>query len=223
MSVLVVLSCTNADNCSLSNHKNLSWIFAVVMVNEEHQLDAAHWLPSPNQDGRPFGLQPELIVLHCVSLPEGQFGTGYPQALFQGRLDIDAHESFHDLAGVEVSPHVLIGREGGVEQFVSFDQRAWHAGASTWRHRPRCNDFAIGIELEGAVSVPFELAQYDALAQVLAALFTKYPGLSLDSVVGHNEIAPGRKTDPGTYFDWRGLLLDMHLRILPQIHVIEPM
>lgn len=193
-----------------------------MLVNEEHQLDGAHWLPSPNQDERPPGLQPELIVLHCVSLPEGQFGTGYPQALFQGHLDIDAHESFYDLAGLEVSPHVLIDREGAVQQFVSFDQRAWHAGASEWRHRPRCNDFAIGIELEGAVTMPFDLAQYDALSQVLTALFVKYPSLSLENVVGHNEIAPGRKMDPGTYFDWRGLLLDMHLRILPQIHATEP-
>lgn len=192
-----------------------------MLVDDQHHLDAAHWMPSPNFDQRPFNQQPELVVLHCVSLPEGQFGTGYPQALFQGRLDIDAHPSFHDLAGLEVSPHLLIERNGEVLQFVSFDQRAWHAGVSQWRQRPRCNDFAIGIELEGAVNLPFSLAQYDNLSRVLLALFLKYPALSIDAVVGHNEIAPGRKFDPGALFDWRGLLLGLHRLILPQLPANE--
>ena len=192
-----------------------------MVVDDLHHLDAADWIPSPHFDERPYNRHPELVVLHCVSLPEGQFGTGNPQALFQGRLDIDAHPSFHDLAGVEVSPHLLINRDGDLQQFVTFDQRAWHAGASSWRHRPRCNNFAIGIELEGAVNVPFDLAQYDSLARVLLALFVKYPALSIDAVVGHNEIAPGRKDDPGRFFDWKGLYLGLHRRMLPQLSANE--
>ncbi|XOV84336.1 MAG: 1,6-anhydro-N-acetylmuramyl-L-alanine amidase AmpD [bacterium] len=190
-------------------------------MDDQHHLDTAEWLPSSHCDERPYSRAPELVVLHCVSLPEGQYGTGYPQALFQGRLDLDAHPSFHDLAGMEVSPHLLIGREGDVQQFVRFDQRAWHAGVSLWHHRPRVNDFAVGIELEGSVSGPFSLAQYDALAGVLTALFVKYPALSVDAVVGHNEIAPGRKEDPGAFFDWKGLFLSIHQLILPQLSANE--
>lgn len=175
-------------------------------VTAKHRLDKAAWRASPHFDARPYAAEPELIVIHCVSLPEGEFGTGHPGALFVGTLDVRAHESFADLEGMQVAPHLLIDRHGGVEQFVEFDKRAWHAGESCWRGRPRCNDFAVGIELEGCVNSAFTSAQYDALVEVISALCERYPRLSFDAVVGHNEIAPGRKTDPGPHFRWRHVL-----------------
>jgi len=184
----------------------------LVRVDAQHHLTEATWRSSPHCDERPEWACPELIVLHCVSLPEGQFGTDYPQALFMGTLDCSAHADFADLAGVEVAPHLLIDRNGGVDQFVAFDQRAWHAGASCWRGRPGCNSYSIGVELEGVVAGPYTLAQYDALADVLSALFARYEQLSADAIVGHNEIAPGRKQDPGAFFDWRGVLMQLQQR-----------
>ena len=183
-----------------------------MLVSADHKLDIATWRASPHWDERPLWANPELVVVHCISLPEGQFGTGFAQDLFLGTLDTHAHPSFADLEGVEVAPHLFIDRQGRVEQFVSFDKRAWHAGPSSWWSRPRCNDFAVGIEMEGAVGQPYTLAQYDMLADVLVALFTRYPQLGPDAVVGHNEVAPDRKQDPGTFFDWRGLLLTLHRR-----------
>jgi len=179
-------------------------------IDAQHRLLEAQWQASPHWDERPAWAQPELLVIHCVSLPEGQFGTGYPQALFTGRLDCTAHVDFNDLRGVEVSPHLFIDRQGGVQQFVSFDKRAWHAGVSCWHARAGCNAYSIGIELEGSVHTPFTLEQYDVLTDVCVALLHRYPSLSVDGVVGHNEIAPGRKQDPGPYFDWCGLLLRLH-------------
>ena len=134
-------------------------------VDVNHHLVQARWQPSQHYDERPVWASPELVVIHCVSLPEGQFGTGYPEALFLGCLDCQIHSDFADLQGVEVSPHLFIDRDGAVVQFVSFDKRAWHAGLSTWQGRGSCNSFAIGIELEGALSVPYTLAQYDALLE----------------------------------------------------------
>lgn len=179
-------------------------------VNAEHRLEQATWSPSPHWDERPEWAELELIVVHCISLPEGQFGTGLPQALFLGTLDITADPTFGDLDGVCVAPHLFIDRQGSVHQFVRFDKRAWHAGVSSWQRRQNCNDFAVGIEMEGAINATYTLAQYDALADVVSALLHHYPGLSTDAVVGHNEIAPGRKRDPGFLFDWRGVLLGLH-------------
>lgn len=179
-------------------------------VNPEHRLEQAQWCPSAHWDARPAWAELSLIVVHCISLPEGQFGTGHPQALFLGTLDTSADPSFADLAGARVAPHLFIDREGVVHQFVSFDKRAWHAGVSSWAGRDNCNDYAVGIEVEGAVNVAYTLAQNDAIAEVVAALLARYPGLSAGAIVGHNEIAPGRKQDPGTFFDWRGLLLGLH-------------
>ncbi len=173
-----------------------------MQVDKNHRLLGCQWNPSEYYDDRPRDYAIELVVVHCVSLPEGQFGTGYPEELFTGKLDLKADESFFDLKGAEVSPHLFIDRQGEVTQLVSFDKRAWHAGVSTWRKRPNCNDYSIGVELEGSNSTSCEEKQYLRLREVLSALFLAYDRLSLDSVVGHNEIAPERKTDPGKYFDW---------------------
>lgn len=179
-------------------------------VNSTHQLEDVAQHVSEHCDERPHWAVLELVVVHCVSLPEGEFGTGAVQRLFTGCLDIDEHPSFADLEGVQVAPHVLITRDGSVQQFVPFDRRAWHAGVSSWAGRELCNDYSIGIELEGSVWQAFDEAQYESLAQVLGALFVKYAGLNPACVVGHAEIAPGRKEDPGKLFDWRGLLPRIH-------------
>ncbi|CAA0083458.1 1,6-anhydro-N-acetylmuramyl-L-alanine amidase AmpD [BD1-7 clade bacterium] len=143
-----------------------------------------------------------LIVVHNISLPHRQFGTGYVDQLFLGQLDCSAHASFADLVGVEVSSHFLIRRSGEVCQFVSADKRAWHAGVSEYVGRDNCNDFSIGIELEGADDVPYEPPQYQQLAVLCAALMGEYPSIEPGAVTGHSDIAPGRKTDPGPVFDW---------------------
>lgn len=178
-----------------------------------YTVTAAHWLAgatrleSPNADERPAPDDIALVVLHGISLPPGEFGTGLVEALFTNTLDANAHPALADLAGVRVSSHLLIARTGRVTQFVPFSRRAWHAGVSSHRGRAGCNDWAIGIELEGVDHTPYSQAQYECLEGVLAALFRAYPQLSLSSLVGHCEIAPDRKTDPGPAFDWRRLLV----------------
>lgn len=162
-------------------------------------------VPSPNHDERPEGARPELVVVHAISLPPGEFGGPWIDHLFTNTLDPAAHPYFREIAGLEVSAHVLIRRDGQVVQYVPFDRRAWHAGASSWQGRTRCNDFSIGIELEGADDIPFEELQYQRLAGVIAALLAAYPGLSPERIAGHSDIAPGRKTDPGPAFDWARL------------------
>ncbi len=159
-------------------------------------------MPSPNCDARPSGMPIELVVLHGISLPPGRFGGPYIEQLFTNTLDPDAHPYFAGIAHLKVSAHVLIRRDGEVVQFVPFDRRAWHAGASSWCGRTRCNDFSIGIELEGTDTLPYADAQYEALTGVLMALCRHYP---VSAVTGHSDIAPGRKTDPGEAFDWRRL------------------
>jgi AmpD protein len=165
-------------------------------------LQGARVLPSPHCDARPAGVDVDLVVLHSISLPPGQFGGDAVERLFLGTLNPASHSSFADLAGVRVSSHLFIRRDGEVIQFVPFQQRAWHAGKSSWQGRDACNDFSIGIELEGSDYVPYDLAQYAALNAVLQALYQAYPLLDRSRVVGHAEIAPGRKTDPGPAFDW---------------------
>ena len=150
------------------------------------------------------------MVVHCVSLPEGRYGTGAPAQLFQGDLDHHSHPTFADLAGVRVAPHVLIDRVGHLQQFVPFDQSAWHAGVSSWAGRGNCNDYSIGIELEGWVGDPFTDAQYQQLARVVVALLDAYPELSPGAVVGHSDVAPGRKQDPGAHFDWAKCHREIH-------------
>jgi AmpD protein len=162
----------------------------------------ARQVPSPNHDARPPGTAPELIVVHGISLPPGEFGGPWIERLFTNTLPPEAHPYFAEVAGLTVSSHLCIARDGGLTQYVSFNERAWHAGASSYDGRSACNDFSIGIELEGADTVAYEHGQYQALANAVAALCAAYPTLSPERLVGHSDIAPGRKTDPGPAFDW---------------------
>ena len=171
-------------------------------VTVDHWLRGARRLASPNASTRPDPEDVSLVVIHGISLPPGEFGTGFVEALFTNTLDTTVDPSLADLTGVRVSSHLLIARRGGVSQFVPFDRCAWHAGVSSHRGRERCNDYSIGIELEGTDDRPYTQSQYDRLVDVLAALLGRYRRLSLAGIVGHSEIAPGRKTDPGPSFDW---------------------
>jgi AmpD protein len=155
--------------------------------------------PSPHFDERPEGERISLVVIHGISLPPGDFGGPYIDDLFLGRLDPAAHPYFREIEGLRVSSHFLVRRDGSLMQYVPCAMRAWHAGASHWKGRDRCNDFSVGIELEGADDVPYAEPQYDTLAALLRALFARYGALD---VAGHSDIAPGRKTDPGPWFDW---------------------
>jgi N-acetyl-anhydromuramoyl-L-alanine amidase len=165
-------------------------------------LSAARQCPSPNCDERPEGMTPDLLVIHNISLPPGEFGGPWIDDLFLNRLDPEAHAYFAGISNLRVSAHLLIRRDGGVTQYVPFNLRAWHAGQSSYQGRERCNDFSIGIELEGTDEQAFEPAQYHALSRVTAALLKAYPTLSADRIAGHSDIAPGRKTDPGPAFEW---------------------
>lgn len=165
------------------------------------RLGAARQVASPNHDERPPGAVPELIVIHSISLPPGQFGGPWIERLFTNRLDPAAHPYFAAIAGLEVSAHLLIRRDGELVQFVPFHRRAWHAGESRWRGRARCNDFSIGIELEGTDDGDYTTAQYRRLAAAIRALCRAYPTLSPARLATHSDIAPGRKTDPGPGFD----------------------
>jgi len=157
---------------------------------------------SPNRDERPAGANLEMIVLHGISLPPGAFGGGEIEALFLNGLDWDAHPYFGEIRGLQVSSHLLIRRDGELVQFVPFNERAWHAGESRFRGHARCNDFSIGIELEGEDETPYDDRQYRVLAAVLQALSAAYPRISPRELAGHCDVAPGRKTDPGPAFDW---------------------
>ncbi|MEH6628365.1 MAG: 1,6-anhydro-N-acetylmuramyl-L-alanine amidase AmpD [Motiliproteus sp.] len=164
-------------------------------------LQQAEKCISPNKNERPEG-EVSLLVIHNISLPPGRFGTPYVEQFFQNRLDSDADPYFKEICALEVSAHLLIKRSGQVSQFVSFDDRAWHAGLSCFQGRDQCNDFSIGIELEGTDETPYTDHQYEALSLICRSLFGLYPGLSVDRIVGHCDISPGRKTDPGPCFDW---------------------
>jgi AmpD protein len=165
-------------------------------------LAGARQCPSPNCDDRPADEAPTLIVLHGISLPPGEFGGPWIDQLFTNRLDPGAHPSFATLADLRVSAHVLLRRDGTAVQYVPFHRRAWHAGASCYQGRERCNDYSIGIELEGADDQPYTDAQYAALTATVRALLQAYPALDAARITGHSDIAPGRKTDPGPHFDW---------------------
>jgi len=157
------------------------------------------FLPSPHCDERPPGTKVSLLVIHNISLPPGDYGGHWIDDLFLGKLDAKAHPYFADVAQLKVSSHFLIRRDGSITQYVDCDRRAWHAGESSWKGRSRCNDFSIGIELEGSDDVPFAEPQYERLAELTKALFARYGTLDL---AGHSDVAPGRKTDPGPWFDW---------------------
>ena len=175
-------------------------------------LQAAHWqdgwwsaarrVDSPNHGPRPEGTEVTLALIHSISLPPGSYGGDSIERLFTNTLDWDAHPYFQQIRGLEVSSHFVVRRDGELLQFVPTARRAWHAGRSAWRGRENCNDYSIGIELEGSDTQAFEPAQYETLAGVTAALLATYPTLSPEAIVGHSDIAPGRKTDPGPYFDW---------------------
>ena len=168
-------------------------------------LVKAHRMPSPHADDRPADVRVSLIVIHGVSLPPGEFGGQWVEDFFCGRLDDSAHPYFREIAGLRVAPHLLIRRDGGLIQFVACERRAWHAGVSEWRGRRNCNDFSIGIELEGTDSLPYTEAQYARLIPVILGLRDRYFDIDDGGIVGHSDIAPGRKTDPGPAFDWERL------------------
>lgn len=172
------------------------------------EIDEAGWLigvrqkPSPNCDPRPFGSQVEVLIVHSISLPEGEYGGADVERLFMNELDTQGRPAYQSLQGLRVSAHLFIRRDGEVVQFVSFDARAWHAGVSCCEKRERVNDFSVGIELEGTDHESFAEAQYMSLIAVSQALMMRYPLMGSDRLYGHSDIAPGRKRDPGPYFEW---------------------
>ena len=173
-------------------------------------LGRAGWHPrarrvdSPNRDARPAGMAVELLVLHNISLPPGRFGGPGVEQLFTNRLEAAGHPFYREIAGLKVSAHFFLRRNGRLIQFVSCGERAWHAGVSRWRGREKCNDFSVGIEIEGTDDQPYTERQYARLAGLVDALRAAYPGIA--GIAAHSEIAPGRKTDPGPAFDWARLM-----------------
>lgn len=168
----------------------------------EGLIRPAEQCPSPNQDSRPDGAEPDLIVIHGISLPPGEFGGPQVEQLFTNRLDWDAHPYFSEIRNLKVSSHLFVRREGKLIQFVPFSRRAWHAGASCYRDRQNCNDFSIGIELEGEDATPYSDSQYVVLTRIIDVLQATYPSLSARRVAGHCDVSPNRKSDPGPAFDW---------------------
>ncbi len=172
-------------------------------ITQDGWLTTVNRRLSPNCDSRPLDTKIDLLVIHHISLPPGEFGGDWIDALFLNQLDASVHPFFMTIATLRVSAHVLIQRDGQLTQYVPFSQRAWHAGISSFQGRERCNDYSIGIELEGTDSVAFTASQYQALAHCTRLLQQVYPAITLARIVGHSDIAPGRKTDPGPYFDWQ--------------------
>lgn len=165
-------------------------------------ISPARYVWSPNYNERPPGIPVDLLVIHGISLPEGQFGTSSIDALFCNQLSANSHPSFAAIVSLKVSSHLLINRAGELTQYVPLNQRAWHAGASVFEGRENCNDFSIGIELEGTDHIPYTPEQYATLVKVTQLIQRYYPLITTDRIVGHSMIAPGRKTDPGEAFDW---------------------
>jgi len=169
-------------------------------------LREARYIPSPNCDDRPEQCDIDVLVIHNISLPPADFGGPYIEQLFTNCLQVDHHPYFEGICELRVSSHLLIRRDGEIIQFVPFHKRAWHAGESSFQGRNRCNDFGIGIELEGTDDIPFEDIQYQKLVEITRALQARYPGIIKEHIVGHSDIAPGRKTDPGPAFNWSDFL-----------------
>lgn len=174
----------------------------LVAPSVQTQHEPMRYLISPHHNARPDGVAVDMIVLHAISLPAGCFERRYIDDLFTGRLDCAMHPGFQSLAGLQVSAHFVVDRSGGISQFVATDRRAWHAGVSTWQGREGCNDFAIGIEMIGDEDHPFTRAQYCETARLCRTLMVHYPSISSDRIVGHQDIAPGRKWDPGRQWEW---------------------
>ena len=168
-----------------------------------HTMVGVRYIPSPNFDERPAGIPISLILLHNISLPPKEFGGVYIDQLFMNQLNPNEHPYFAEIADQKVSSHILIRRSGELVQFVPFHKRAWHAGESNYKGKPRVNDFSIGIELEGADDIPYEAKQYMVLATLVDSLRIAYPSLTKEGIVGHSDVAPGRKTDPGLAFEWK--------------------
>lgn len=168
----------------------------------QHKLVGARQVHSPNHSTRPTGCEIDLLIIHNISLPPGEFGTDCVEALFCNRLDYDSHPYFEGIRGLRVSSHLLINRQGEISQYVPFNLKAWHAGESEFKGRQSCNDYSIGIELEGTDDELFTDAQYTSLIRVTRLLLQEYPNMSVGRIVGHSDVAPGRKTDPGPCFDW---------------------
>jgi len=174
-----------------------------MQINRQHLVEGIAYHPSPNCNDRPDESDISLLVIHNISLPPGEFGGPDIDALFTNQLDCSSHPFYQQLQGLEVSAHLVIDRCGGMVQYVPFNRRAWHAGASCFAGRDNCNDYAIGIELEGTDEEAYTDAQYAQLSQLTKALMARYPTLSKTQILGHSDIAPGRKTDPGPAFDWQ--------------------
>lgn len=173
------------------------------VLNQDTGLfEGVLFIPSPNSNMRPKDIGIDLLVIHNISFPPGQFGGEAIKELFCNTLDLNAHPTYKTLVGVEVSAHLLIRRDGELIQFVPFHLRAWHAGISSFEGRTGCNDFSIGIELEGTDNIPYTSEQYDVLSQIALSIMKAFPEITLERIVGHNQIAPDRKTDPGAAFDW---------------------
>jgi AmpD protein len=176
-----------------------------LLIDDTGWLPAVEVIKSPNFDSRPENTSIKLIVVHGISLPPGEYGGGHIRNFFCNRLDPGAHEYFESICGMTVSAHCLIERDGNIVQFVSFQDRAWHAGESEWRGEQACNDFSVGIELEGCDDEAYTDSQYESLADLITGLRMKFPAIGLDAITGHSDIAPHRKTDPGPAFDWEKL------------------
>ena len=179
-------------------------------------LTGARQVLSPHCDARPAGMAPELLVVHGISLPPGEFGGPWIDRLFTGTLPPEAHPYFAEIEGLRASAHALIRRGGQIVQYVPFGARAWHAGKSAYQGREGCNDFSIGVELEGADGTPYTDAQYQALTALTAALLATYALLSADVITGHSDVAPGRKTDPWPVFDWNRFRVLLKERLAAQ-------
>jgi N-acetyl-anhydromuramoyl-L-alanine amidase len=174
----------------------------LLVKGDGQAANSFRFAPSPHCDARPNGAEVDMIVVHGISLPPGQFGTDAVEAFFQGQLRSTTHPYYAKIADLRVSSHLFIKRTGEIVQFVPFSQRAWHAGESIFEGKPRCNDFSIGIELEGTDEIPYDQRQYEQLVNVVKLLLETYPTITRERIVGHADIAPGRKTDPGPIFDW---------------------
>lgn len=172
------------------------------MKIDQGLLNGVRYFPSEHCDARPDKMPIDMIVIHGISLPPGQFGTDAVERFFCGNLDFKEHPYYETIAHLRVSAHLLITRLGVITQFVPFSKRAWHAGLSSFQGRERCNDFSIGIELEGTDDLPYEKVQYVELARVIKLLQTEYTAITRERIVGHSDIAPGRKKDPGPFFSW---------------------
>lgn len=186
---------------SVSQKSNL--LMQQTISIQQGWLPQAKQISSPHFDSRPNKQDISLLIIHYISLPPEQFGGHYIDDFFQGKLDIQAHPYFAQLENMRVSAHCLINRQGEITQYVNFEDRAWHAGVSQFQGREKCNDYAIGIELEGSNEQPFTAEQYEALIHLTQAIMIAYPRITLDRIVGHCDVSPERKIDPGQYFDWK--------------------